>query len=407
MIAAAAASGGVLTAQTKPSAAAAAAPAPAARTRLAVIVTSPFAVNAFWTRHLAAMRHAYDITVLVNATDARLQGVVTLLPEGVRLVPINLVRPINPVYDIAVLWAIGRHLRRERVQIAISMTPKGGLVGMLAAWGTSVPVRIHWFTGQVWATRGGFMRQLLKTTDTITAACATAAFVDSQTQADFLATQGIADRQKLEVLGSGSVSGVDCERFAPNANVRREVRAQLGLAEGEVVLVFAGRINRDKGVPELIDAHGRLRAAGHRIRLLLVGPDEGQLLAQDLPEGVVAVGYTQTVERYFQAADIFCLPSHREGFGQVLIEAGACGLPSVASRIYGITDALLDGVTGLLHTPADAADLFAKIERLVVSPDLRQKLGSAALERARCEFSSARLTALLMARLDGLLNKPD
>ena len=373
------------------------------RPALALIITSPFAVNAFWSSHLEAMRKVYDVSVLVNIVDQQLADVVTKVPPGVTVIPLKLRREINPLDDLRALLAIRRFLIAKNVKVAITMTPKAGLTGMLAARWAKVPVRMHWFTGQVWQNRKGWMRQLLKTTDRITVRASTAALVDSHTQLDFLTKENIAPRALFEVLGSGSVSGVDCSNFAPDPATRREVRAELGIADDEILLVFAGRVNREKGVPELLEAFGLLKQAGHRVRLLVAGPEEGQILPRPLPDGVLSVGYTQTLHRYFKASDIFCLPSHREGFGLVLIEAGACGLPAIASRIYGITDAMLDGVTGLLHTAEDSADIAAKAERLINDPVLRQQYGDAARDRALNEFSSSRLTNLLMARIASLL----
>ncbi len=375
----------------------------ATRMSLALIITSPFAVNAFWSSHLEAMSKVYEVSVLVNIVDQQLKDVVTKVPPGVTVIPLKLRREINPLDDLRALLAIRRFLIGNNVKVAITMTPKAGLTGMLAARWAKVPVRIHWFTGQVWVNRKGWMRQLLKTTDRLTVRASTAALVDSHTQVDFLARENIAPRSRFEVLGSGSVSGVDCTNFAPDPDTRREVRAELGIADDEIVMVFAGRVNRDKGVPELLEAFTRLRQAGHRVRLLVVGPEEGAILPRPLPDGVLAIGYTQTLHRYFKASDIFCLPSHREGFGLVLIEAGACGLPAIASRIYGITDAMLDGVTGLLHTAEDANDIAAKAERLIRDPALRKQFGDAARARALKEFSSSRLTDLLMARVACLL----
>ncbi len=375
----------------------------ATRTSLALIITSPFAVNAFWSSHLEAMSKVYDVSVLVNIVDQQLKDVVTKVPPGVTVIPLKLRREINPLDDLRALLAIRRFLIGNNVKVAITMTPKAGLTGMLAARWAKVPVRIHWFTGQVWVNRKGWMRQLLKNTDRLTVRASTAALVDSHTQVDFLARENIAPRSRFEVLGSGSVSGVDCTSFAPDPDTRREVRAELGIADDEIVMVFAGRVNRDKGVPELLEAFTRLRQAGHRVRLLVVGPEEGAILPRPLPDAVLAIGYTQTLHRYFKASDIFCLPSHREGFGLVLIEAGACGLPAIASRIYGITDAMLDGVTGLLHTAEDANDIAAKAERLIRDPALRKQFGDAARARALKEFSSSRLTDLLMARVACLL----
>jgi glycosyltransferase involved in cell wall biosynthesis len=372
------------------------------RPRAVVIATSPFAINSFWSEHLSALRAHYDVRVIVNANDPLASGVVVKVPDGVQVVSIDLHREISLVHDFQALRAIRRYLMQERVQLVVSMTPKGGLVGMVCARLARVPVRVHWFTGQVWATRKGVMRHLLQTTDKITAQAATHLLVDSHTQADFLASQSIVARNRLEVLGSGSVSGVDCERFKPDPAARQAMRAELGITDAETVLVFAGRINRDKGIIELIEAYRRLRDRGHAVRLLIVGPDESRLLEGTLPAGVITIGYTRQVERYLLAADIFCLPSHREGFGLVLIEAGACGLPSMASRIYGITDALIDGVTGLLHRPEDADDIFRTAEQLIASSALRERLGAAALTRARTEFASQRVTQLLVARLTAL-----
>jgi glycosyltransferase involved in cell wall biosynthesis len=368
-------------------------------------MTSPFTVNAFWSSHLDAMRRVYEVTVMVQARDARLKDVEIALPDGVALEPMPLRRSIDPLADLVAIAAVRRALARIRPDAVVSMTPKGGLVGMLAARMSGVPVRLHWFTGQVWATRTGLMRRLLKTTDTITARAATSLLADSHTQADVLANEGIAPRHRFEVLGSGSVSGVDCARFAPDPLMRQQMRSQLGLAASEVALIFAGRINREKGIPELMAAYRELRAEGLPVRLVIVGPDEDGLLATGVPEGTVLAGYTRTLERYFQASDIFCLPSHREGFPTVVLEAGACGLPTAASRVYGIVDAVLDEATGLLHPPKDAAGIARTVRRLVEAPHLRASLGTAARARAVAEFSSARMTSLLMARIGELLNQ--
>lgn len=376
---------------------------PALRPNLALIMTSPFTVNAFWPNHLEAMRKVYNVSVLVNTVDQQLKEVETKVPPGVTVVPLKLSRAINPLSDLRALLAIRRYLIANNINVVVTMTPKGGLTGMLAARWARVPVRMHWFTGQVWANRKGWMRQLLKNADRLTAYASTLALVDSQSQVDFLTAQSIAPRARFEVLGSGSVSGVDCNKFKPDPEIRRDVRAELGIPDDEIVMIFAGRINREKGVPELLEAFARLKKAGHPVRLLIVGPEEGQVVPRPLPEGVVTVGYTHALHRYYKASDIFCLPSHREGFGLVLIEAGACGLPAIASRIYGITDATLDGVTGLLHTVEDPDDIVAKAEALIKDPMLRKQYGDAARLRALNEFSSARLTDLLMAKFASLL----
>jgi glycosyltransferase involved in cell wall biosynthesis len=366
-------------------------------------MTSPFTVNAFWLGHLAAMRDRYDISVVVNDTDTQLNDVAIKATEGIRFVPLRIARQIAPVGDLKALRSLRRWCAEADLSAIVTITPKAGLLGMLSGRLSGVPVRMHWFTGQVWATRSGAMRQLLKTTDRVMARAATDLLADSVSQADFLAEQGIAPRSRISVLGSGSVSGVDCQRFKPDRNTRTAVRAELGIADDDMVVLFVGRLNHEKGIPELLEAHARLYASDSSIKLLLVGPDEVGCVGSVLPPGVFRVGYTMRVERYCQAADIFCLPSHREGFPTVILEAAACGLPSVAARVYGITDAVRDGVTGLLHTPRSVTDLAARIEQLARAPVQRQHMGVAGREWVLEHFTAERMTRLFIAHLDQLI----
>jgi len=274
---------------------------------------------------------------------------------------------------------------------------------MVAARIAGVPVRIHTYTGQVWMTRAGLMRSLLATADRAIARSATHLLADSPSQRRLLLESGIVrDPAKCRVLGSGSLSGVDPERFRADATVRAAVRSELGIPAQAPVFLFLGRLTRDKGLLDLARAFASLSADWPEAVLLLVGPDEDQLRPQiESTCGARAThlrfaGYTQAPQRYIAAADVLCLPSYREGFGTVIIEAAAVGIPAIGSRIYGITDAIVEGETGLLHTPGDAADLAAKMTALMVDPPFRARLGARAQERASTEFHERRLTQALM-----------
>ncbi len=370
--------------------------------RMAVVITSPFPLNAFLRPHLECLRHDFEITVYVNTGD---MGVAPDVPPAVTVVHLPIRRNISPLADLATLLRLWQILRRERFDLVFSMNPKSGLLAMAAAFLTRVPRRVHCFTGQVWATRHGLARALFKSMDRLIAAWATQVLADSPSQRDFLVAEGVVRPERIRVLADGSIAGVDLRRFRPSPDRRGAVRQSLGIPESALVLIYAGRLKRDKGVVDLLDAFSRLRQRRPELRLLLVGPDDEGLDARCAQTpGVSRVGYTRAVEDYMAAADIFCLPSYREGFGLVLVEAGAVGLPVVASRIYGITDAVVDGETGLLHAPGNVAELAGQIEVLAGDPQLRRRLGENGRQRAARLFPTERLTSALAGLLLGLFD---
>lgn len=364
--------------------------------KICYVLTVPFAVKVFIRDHiLRLVSEGCLITVCVNTDEL---AVPFDFPPSVRIVPMPIERGINPVSDLINLWRLARFFHRERFNIVHSLMPKSGLIAMLAACLVSVPNRVHTFTGQVWVTERGAKKILLKNLDRLMAACATRVLADSQSQADFLIAQGVVRSKPVSVLASGSICGVDIERFKPDGAHRLRIRHQLGMVAGEVLLLFVGRLKKEKGVIDLTSAFLRLRKADCPVRLLFVGPDEEGLAKtwQDIP-GLHHINYTPQVEEYFAAADLLCLPSYREGFGSVLIEAGASGLPVVASRIYGITDAVEENVTGLLHEPGDIHDLMRVVNLLVASPKLRQELAAHGIRRARDHFRKELVTDALLS----------
>lgn len=371
--------------------------------KICFVVTIPFTSNAFLRPHLERLSAIYKITVCLNMGDTKIGPVV---PPQVRLVQLGIVRQIDLWADLKTLLVLTRFFRREKFDLVYSLTPKGGLLAMIAAKLAGVTRRVHCFTGQVWATRRGFSRWLLKSMDRLLAVCATRLLADSRSQRQYLIDEGITGPEKIEVLANGSMAGVDAERFRPDENARKRVRSQLGIAEGAYCLLFVGRLNREKGVPDLLEAFRELSPGFPDLHLLLVGPDEDGFdrSVQDIPN-IHRVGYTQVVEEYMAAADVFCLPSYREGFGLVLIEAGAAGLPVVASRIYGITDAVIDGETGLLHRPGDVTDLVGKLETLIRDPSLHRALGEAGRRRALQMFNAELVTTAMADFLQRLFGE--
>ena len=307
-----------------------------------------------------------------------------------RVVEIPIVRRVNPLADLHALWCLYRALRRDRPDLVHSTTAKGGLIGMLAAFFARVPRRVHTFQGEVWPHFGGFKRRFFRFLDWLVARLATEITVVSESERDFLRSEGVLAREQGVVLGSGSICGVDLDRFSANPQARDRLRRELGIEPDETVFLYLGRLQRDKGLNVLQEAFEILRSrVGKPCRLMVVGLDEDGLgagLKAAFGDRVHVIPYTDKPEDYINAADLLVLPSFREGFGMVLIEAAAIGVPAVASRIYGISCAVADGKTGLLFEVGNSKAMAEAMERLLIDTDLRRKMGESGIRRICEEF---------------------
>ena len=366
------------------------------RPRLCYVVSSEITVKAFLLEHIRAAVAGYDVSVVANTPDT---SALRALGVPVDITPVAIERRIAPLADLAALWALYRYFRRERFDLVHSVTPKAGLLAALAGALAGVRVRLHTFTGQVWATRAGFGRWLLKRIDAFTGAACTHVLADSGSQREFLVMEGVVAADGIEVLAQGSVNGVDAGRFKPDAAARARIRVEWGVAPDAVVFLYLGRLTVDKGLLDLARAFADVPGAV----LAMVGPDEEGLTERIRAACAGAagrlrfVGYTGEPQAYMAAADVFVLPSYREGFGSTVIEAAACGLPAIASRIYGLTDAVVDGATGFLVPPRDPAALAQRMRELAADASLRLRLGAAARERALRDFSQVTLTRATLA----------
>lgn len=361
-----------------------------------VFVTShPISVVAFMLPHIRTLKNVANVQVFANTAD---RSLLQQLGLDVPIEPIQVVRPIAPWADIKALWNLYWHFKRIRPFALHTITPKAGLLGMAAAWLARVPVRVHSFTGQVWVTRKGPMRYLLKGADQCIAAMATNTLVDSPSQRDFLIREGVLTDVGSAVLGAGSICGVNTKRFCPNSNARRTVRSEMGTSADALVCLYLGRLNRDKGVLDLAAAFEKVAVKHPKAELWVVGPDEAnwfeqmQVLLGDAIGQVKRVGFTPQPEQFMQAADLFCLPSYREGFGSSVIEAAACGVPALTSRIYGLTDAVAEGQTGWMHEAGNVQDLTRQFMTLLADPAELALKGQAARQYAETVFAEEMIT---------------
>lgn len=370
------------------------------RRKICVVATIPFPpLNVFMRPHIEALRAEYDLTLVANGTA---EDVANLVGERVSFTPVKIQRDISVVSDCMVLISLWRLFRREKFDCVHSISPKSGFLAMLAARLAGVPLRFHTFTGQVWITRKGYMQLLLKFLDKVLVANTTMALADGPSQRSFLIEEKIVKSSAIQVLADGSFFGVDVDRFTFKAEARQRIRIEHRIAHDGIVFLYVGRLNRDKGILDLFRAYAYAAERAGNAHLLVVGRDEHNLeseldrLMRQFPGRVHRVSYTDRPEDFMSAADVLCLPSYREGFSNVVIEAATAGLPVVASRIYGIVDAVEEGVTGFLHAPGSVREMTAAMMRLSGDRDLRREMGRAARERTAARFPQKRVTEALV-----------
>lgn len=374
--------------------------------QICFVVSSEESVRAFLLDHIEALSRLHEVTVIVNTADPKF---LEDLGITARVLKAPLERKISPFKDWAAFRTLFKIFVRERFDVVHSITPKAGLLAMTAAFLARIPRRVHTFTGQVWVTRTGPSRAALKFMDRLLSACATDVLADGLSQRNFLIKEGIVRPANSGVLANGSIRGVDTMRFRPSQEVRCRMRKKMELPEDAIVVLFLGRLTKDKGLLDLSKAFAELSGRDERLHLVVVGPDEEGM--QPLMLGLYAradrrmrfVPLTRSPEKYMAASDIFCLPSYREGFNNVVIEAAAAGLPVVGSRIYGIVDAIEDNVTGLLFDPGNVEQLKEKILFLAEHADFRREMGTRARARAVLLFSKELVISAFVDYYDRLL----
>jgi len=373
---------------------------------LVFVATTPFSVNAALRTHLLALVKIYEVTLCVNTTAYPL---VEELASAVHVQHIDIVRKIAPWQDLLALYQLFRYFRKIRPITVHSLTPKAGLLAMMAALLSGVHFRFHTFTGQVWATRSGMGQELLKGIDRLIALCASQVFADSASQCRFLEDEGIVRQGKVTMLGQGSIAGVDLARFHPDAEARVALRDQTGVPDAVPVFLFVGRLVRDKGVFDLVKAFASLNVRHGHWELWIVGPDEDGLQSILQTEGerlgarIRWFGPTLLPQSYMAAADIFVLPSYREGFSSVIIEAAACGIPTIGTRVNGIVDVIIEESTGFLVNKGNIRELAQVMERLGSDRKLLSDMGQAAKSRAIEHFSSSTVSAAWLSFYSSVL----
>ncbi|WP_410005418.1 glycosyltransferase family 4 protein [Aequorivita nionensis] len=359
------------------------------------ITTVPISLEKLLEGQLAYMSNYFEV-IAISAEKERLENYGE--KEKVRVFPLELTRKITPIKDIAAVFKLYRFLKKEKPSIVHTHTPKAGIVGMTAAWFAGVPNRLHTVAGLPLMEATGLKRQVLNFVEKLTYRFATKVYPNSIGLYDFIITERFTKPSKLSIIGNGSSNGIDTDffnpiRFSEIDNI--SLRDKWKIPKDNFLFIFVGRLVKDKGINELIAAFSMLSELKNNISLLLVGPFENDLDPL-LPETLVnieknpdiySVGYQNDVRPYFATADALVFPSYREGFPNVVMQAGAMGLPSIVTDINGCNEIIQNKMNGLIIPPKNIDELFKAMKLIVEDPVLYSNIKKVARKNIEKKYN--------------------
>lgn len=344
--------------------------------KLIRITTVPTSMRSLLAGQLRFMKQYYEVIAVSSGGDTFEK---MLEEQEVRGVAITMTRKITPWADLKALVMLIRLFLREKPDIVHTHTPKAGILGMLAAWITRVPCRLHTIAGLPLLVVTGKKRKLLDFVEKLTYACATKVYPNSFVMQQIVLDLNLTKAAKLKVIANGSSNGINTEFFSPNASFKH-----LDTYDGVFTFCFVGRMVKDKGINELVHAFVRLCESNIRIRLLLVGPFEKELdpVLLEVEELILHhpaidfVGYQPDVRPFLAASDALVFPSYREGFPNVVMQAGAMGLPSIVTDINGCNEIIREGQNGVIIPSKDEQALYEAMKRFILYPETVREMAA-------------------------------
>ena len=370
--------------------------------KLIRITTVPSSLKVLLRQQLRFMS-AYFEVVGVSSPGSTLDEVSE--QEGIRTVPVSMTRAITPINDLKALWQLYRLFKKERPQIVHTHTPKAGLLGMMAGRLARIPIRMHTVAGLPLMESKGFRRKLLEFTERLTYSCATSVYPNSKNLANFIIQNNYCPPVKLKVLGNGSSNGIDMDFFQLNpGSTLNELKNRLNIRENDFVFLFVGRLVRDKGIEELIEAFQKLKKSHSNVKLLLVGPFEQELdpisdqskKIIELDKDVIHVGFQHDIRTYLAISHALVFPSYREGFPNVPMQAGCFNLPAIVTDINGCNEIIEHGKNGLIVPVKDAAALNRSMIALMTDEHLYLNLKSNARKMIAERYDQKKFWSLLL-----------
>lgn len=324
--------------------------------KLIRITTVPLSLDLLLSGQLNYMKDFYQVTA-VSSEDEYLKKIG--IKESIKTFPIEMSRKITPIQDLVAVVKLFLFLKKENPLIVHSHTPKAGLVTMIASKCAGIPIRLHTVAGLPLMETKGLKRSILKSVEKLTYSCATMVYPNSKGLYDFIVANKFTEHGKLKIIGNGSSNGINTKHFSPeqvSQSEQENLKTALGIEAEDFVFVFVGRLVGDKGINEVVQAFKKLINQNSKVKLILVGMEERDLdpLEQWTQEeinsnkNILFVGYQDDIRPYLVISKALVFASYREGFPNVVLQAGAMGLPSIVSNINGCNEIIVDGKNGII-----------------------------------------------------------
>jgi glycosyltransferase involved in cell wall biosynthesis len=375
--------------------------------KLVRITTVPVSLKILLKGQLKYMRDHFDV-VGISSKGGELNDVKA--DEGVRTIELNMSRKIAPLEDLISLSKMISVFIKEKPDIVHTHTPKAGIVGMLAAWICRVPIRLHTVAGLPVIEATGYTKKILLCVEKLTYFCATKIYPNSVGLEDYILANKLTARTKLKVIGNGSSNGIDTEFFAKSEMTNGDIRRECALL-GRLIFLYIGRIVADKGVNELVHAFDKISQEHRNVSLLLVGPFEDDLdpisseslKVIDGNSDILTHGFVEDVRPYLSCCDVLVLPTYREGFPNVLLQACSMGVPCITTNINGCNEIIQDNHNGILIEPKDREGLYEAMERFILVKGLAKRLSEYSRNEIIEKFDRKRFHQYLLKEYSDLL----
>jgi glycosyltransferase involved in cell wall biosynthesis len=387
-----------------------------AKPKLIRITTVPLSLQYLLKGQPRFMRAYFEVLCVSSGPAKDLEEVAKR--EGAKVQEVEMTRQITPFKDLKSVWKLYKLFKKEKPTIVHTHTPKAGILGVLAANLAGVPFRLHTVAGLPLMEAEGLKRFVLDTVEKLTYSFATKVYPNSKGLEEFILSHRFTNKSKVKIIGNGSSNGIDTTFFNPSlytADTKQELRAQLGISEKDFVFVFVGRLVSDKGINELVNAFKGLTSQTinrkTHYKLLLVGPLETELdplQDQTLNQiesnpTIITTGFQPDVRPYFAISNALVFPSYREGFPNVVMQAGAMGLPSIVTDINGCNEIIEDGKNGLIIPPKNTKALQEKMLRLMEDEQLYKHLASNSREMITSQYEQKLVWEALLEEYKRLL----
>ena len=375
------------------------------KTKLIRITTVPISLEKLLENQLRFMNSFFEVTA-VSSDAQRLQQFGK--DQGVDIFHVDLTRKITPIKDLKAVVKLYKFLKKEKPSIVHTHTPKAGIVGMLASKLAGVPIRMHTVAGLPLMEVSGIKRRVLNIVEKLTYSCATKIYPNSRGLKEFIIKEKLTSERKLKILGNGSSNGIDTKHFSPSqvSDLEKlQLRTDLNISKNDFVFVFVGRLVGDKGINELVQAFTKMSKTHTNSKLLLVGPletDLDPLLPNTLNEikmndAIIYTGFQNDVRPYLAISDVLVFPSYREGFPNVVMQAGAMGLPSIVTDINGCNEIIRSDVNGIIIPVKDMQAIYNAMKKLVSDKSYYNKVQESSRQMIEKNYSQSELwNALLM-----------